>query len=157
MLCVYILRWLQYILYCMRKEYSLIFLLRHDSCKNKLKLYLHAVSSSFQLQHQWFLTAHPDWFLLSENLVMILQSYQTDTPFRTNENWIMKIMVHLLKSRLSICLLNSCINMLKVQSISQTEPYVSLLSPCPRNLCRALIPHNEFMPNIWAKEYMYRH
>ena len=46
-----------------------------------LYTHLHVVSFSSQLQHRWSLKAPPHWFLLAENLVKILQSYQTNTPW----------------------------------------------------------------------------
>ena len=50
----------------------------HDSF---LYTHLHVVSSSSQLQHRWSLKAPLHWFLLAENLVKILPSYQTDKPW----------------------------------------------------------------------------
>ena len=50
----------------------------HDSF---LYTHLHVVSSSSLLQHRWSLKAPLHWFLLAENLVKILQSYQTNKPW----------------------------------------------------------------------------
>ena len=46
-----------------------------------LYTHLHVVSFSSQLQHRWSLKAPLHWFLLAENLVKILQSYQTNKPW----------------------------------------------------------------------------
>lgn len=124
-------RWLQYcISHFACTECTLIFSLWHGSCKNRFKLYLHAVSSSFPLQHLWFLTARPHWFLLSENLVMILQNYQTDTPvLKQMKNWIMMKM--LVKYRQNVCWSTTVQTCFKSKTLDK-QSYLCCLHICAK-------------------------
>ena len=71
-----------------------------------LYTHLHVVSSSSQLQHQWSLKAPLHWFLLAENLVKILLSYQTNTPWEHEWKTINKNNVHKMPRGIDVKCLN---------------------------------------------------
>ena len=84
-----------------------------------LYTHLHVVSFSSQLQHQWSLKAPLHWFLLAENLVKILQSYQTNKPWEYEWKTNNKNNVHKMPRGINVECLNrwNTINlMLNLQS-----------------------------------------
>ena len=83
-----------------------------------LYTHLHVVSFSSQLQHRWSLKAPLHWFLLAENLVKILQSYQTNKPWEYEWKTNNKNNVHKMPRGINVECLNRYLQSLTWNTIN---------------------------------------